>query len=113
MVNSAASHKKAAKAHDLKDLIQLRDCFVEREDNRNHKAGTLLLSGSLWMHTEDGRGSRWEKGLTLEPSPGQGAPLVICCSQAGLVSGDPGAGAMPPREGMRTGSSGNHACGDG
>ena len=72
MVNSAASHKKAAKAHDLKDLIQLRDCVVDREDNRNHKAGTLLLSGSLWMHTEDGRGSRWEKGLTLEPSPGQG-----------------------------------------
>ena len=69
MVNSAASHKKAAKLHDLKDLIQLQDCFVEREVTEIRKLG---LSGSLWMHTEDGRGSRWEKGLTLEPSPGQG-----------------------------------------
>lgn len=40
-----------------------------KERVTNHKAGTLLLSGSLWMHTEDGweaggkRGSLWSPAL--------------------------------------------------
>lgn len=43
-----------------------------KERVTNHKARTLLLSGSLWMHTEDGWGSRWKEGVTVESSPGQG-----------------------------------------
>ena len=85
-------------------------CAVWRPGQGVHSLGGE--SGSLHQPCPAGSPGEPPRETTREPSPGQGAPLVICCSQAGLVSGDPGAGAMPPREGTRTGSSGNHACGD-
>ena len=50
MVNSAASHKKAAKPHDLKDLIQLGDCFVEREGNKSQSWDPAALWVPLDAH---------------------------------------------------------------
>lgn len=60
-----------------------------KERVTNHKAGTLLLSGSLWMHTEDGweaggkRGSLWSPALGRA---GQKCPSLTFITPGKMVS---------------------------
>ena len=85
-------------------------CAVWRPGHGGHSLGE---SGSLHQPCPAGSPGEPPRETPRESGPGQGMPQAVRCSQAGLVSGDPGAGAMPPREAMRPGSSGTRACGDG
>lgn len=103
-------HDRPAGPGRVKATCSGSGCAVWRLGHGVHSPGGE--SGSLHQPCPAGSPGEPPRETPRESSPGQGVPQVVRCSQAGLVSGDPGAGAMPPREAMRPGSSGNRACGD-